>query len=179
MTQPAEAVFEIYLNPGELHFGDRRTRIHTTLGSCVSISLWHPVLRIGGMCHFVQPQRGKAHNDKLDGRYADEAFELLLHEIGKRDTRPDEYQAKLFGGGNMFSQTIAGEAFNVARSNIEAARTLLKAGGFVVHAEHVGGGGHRHVIFDVSDGIVWVRHEETAIAPGRDKLLCVKPAFNR
>ncbi len=160
LLQTAEPT-EIYLLPGDFHFGGKNTRIHTVLGSCVSITVWHPRLRIGGMSHSMLPCRGnKPGNPKLDGRYADEAIELLLREIVKRHTRPVEYQVKLFGGGNMFRQPLAERAFNVAGSNIEAARLLLEAGGFNIHAEHVGGSGHRSIIFDLCDGDVRIKHEK-------------------
>lgn len=154
---------DIYLLPGDLHFGDKNTRIHTVLGSCVSIAVWHPRLHIGGMGHSMLPSRGKPGKQNLDGHYVDEAIELLLHEISKRHTHPDEYQVKLFGGGNMFRRHPTKKAFNVAESNIEAARVLLEAGGFAIHTEHVGGSGHRNIIFDLCDGSVLVKHEKIPI----------------
>jgi len=163
ILQTAEPV-EIYLLPGDFHFG-KNTRISTVLGSCVSIAVWHPRLRIGGMSHSMLPSRGKPGNPNLDGHYADEAIELLLREIGKCNTRPAEYQVKLFGGGNMFRQPLAERAFNVAGSNVEAARLLLEASGFNIHAEHVGGSGHRNIIFDLCDGNVWVKHEKIPVSP--------------
>lgn len=161
MLQMRDSV-EIYLLPGDLHFGDENTRIHTVLGSCISITLWHPRLHIGGMCHFMLPSRGtgKPSNGSLDGHYADEAIELLLCEIAKHKTRPDEYQVKLFGGGNMFRLALTENTFNVARDNVEAARALLDINGFDTHAEHMGGSGHRRIIFDLYDGSVLVKHEK-------------------
>ena len=151
---------EIHLLPGDFHFGNNNTRIHTVLGSCVSITVWHPLLRIGGMSHSLLPSRNKPGNSNLNGHYADEAIELLLREIGKRNTCPDEYQVKLFGGGNMFTQHLAERHFNVAVRNVEAARVLLEADGFNIHAWHVGGSGYRSIIFDLCDGNVMVRHEK-------------------
>lgn len=161
MLQTAESV-EIYLLPGDFHFGDKNTRIRTVLGSCVSIAVWHPLLHIGGMSHSMLPSRGKPDHamTPLDGHYADEAIGLLLREIGKRNTRPDEYLVKIFGGGNMLRQPLDGRAFNVAGSNIEATRLLLASGGFRIHSEHVGGSGHRSIIFDLHDGSVLVKHEK-------------------
>lgn len=161
ILQTAKPV-EIYLLPGDFHFGDENARIHTVLGSCVSIAVWHPLLRIGGMSHSILPSRrkGKSDNHKRDGCYIDDAIELLLREIGKHHTHPLDYQVKLFGGGNMFRQPLAGKALNVGGDNIKAARTLLEAGGFNIHAEHVGGGGHRSIIFDLRDGSVLIKHEK-------------------
>lgn len=162
MSEATEPV-EIYLKPGEFHFGGSHARVHTLLGSCVSITLWHPLRHIGGMCHFMLPSRGKAAALHPDGRYADESVKLFLREIGKFKSSPGEYQVKLFGGGSMFQQFRAGRPSEIADSNIEAARTLLQAGGFCVQAEDVGGNGHRRIILDLRDGNVWVKHEKILV----------------
>ncbi len=162
MRKPAH-VREVFLNPGDFYFGGEETRIVTLLGSCISITVWHPVLHIGGMCHYLLPShntRGKKQN--LDGRYADEAIQLLLREIAGHHTRPLEYQIKIFGGGNMFPQykdkhTDASPS-DIGTRNIEAARRLLKEHGFPIHTEHVGDEGHRKLIFNLWDGNVWLRH---------------------
>ena len=68
ILQASEPV-EIYLMTGEFHFGGKDTRIHTVLGSCVSITVWHPRLHIGGMSHSMRPCRGnKPGTHNLDGR---------------------------------------------------------------------------------------------------------------
>ena len=150
----------VYLLPGEFYFGESNTRIETLLGSCVSVTVWHPLLRIGGMSHSMLPSRNKNGKHNLDGRYGDESIELFLREIYKRNTRPEEYQVKVFGGGSMFQQFRVEGAFNVAERNIETIRVLLKDSGFDIHVEHVGDNGHRIIIFDLSDGDVWVKHEK-------------------
>lgn len=160
---------EIFLLPGEIFFAANNNRIHTVLGSCVSISLWHPALRMGGMCHFMLPSRGTRGGDGLDGRYADEAIQLLLCEIDKSQTRPAAYQVKIFGGGNMFHAFQEGKVLDVAKANIQAARDLLNRNGFPIHAEDVGGNGHRRIIFDLCDGNVWVRHDRAALPPATRK----------
>jgi len=42
-----EGVKTVVLAAGDFHFGGGRTRISTLLGSCVSLTLWHPRRRIG------------------------------------------------------------------------------------------------------------------------------------
>lgn len=160
----ATASAGIYLAPGEFHFGGNGARIHTLLGSCVAITLWHPVLRCGGMCHFLLPGRNDATREALDGRYGDEAVRLFLRETDRLNTTPGEYQAKLFGGGNMFYDLMGGGAVTVGQRNIEAARVLLRVAGFALQEEDVGGSGYRKIIFDLGDGSVWVRHEKKADA---------------
>jgi chemotaxis protein CheD len=158
MKTPAH-ITEIILRPGEFHFGDRRTRIRTTLGSCVSIVMWHQKLLIGGMCHYLLPNRSMSHRTTPDGRYADEAIELFMREIRAAKTEISEYQVKIFGGGNMFPRhRRQGKYANVPSKNVIAARDIAKLYALNVIGVNLGGIGHRQIVFDVWSGDVWVRH---------------------
>ena len=44
-------------------------------------TMWHPTRLIGGMCHYLLPSRDGASATTLDGRYAKEAMQMLMHEI--------------------------------------------------------------------------------------------------
>lgn len=173
---------EIFLQPGEHYFGDRDTRIRTVLGSCVSMTFWHPRRLVGGMCHYMLPSRDNERRNVdgpgPDGRYADEAVALLMKEIDAVGASHKEYQVKLFGGGNMFPETRKQRETHVGQRNVETARELVRKHGFVCVAEHLGGIGHRNIIFDVWNGDVWVRHSEILRSdsaregyPGRERRL--------
>jgi chemotaxis protein CheD len=150
---------DIFLQPGEFYFGDKETRIRTLLGSCVAITLWHRRLRIGGMCHYLLPMRpGSNKVSDLDGRYADGAIALFMQELNKSQTFPADYEAKMFGGGNQFFTQMEGNPITIPEKNIQVGRDLLKQHGFTVTAEHLGGDGHRNVIFDIWSGQVWIKH---------------------
>jgi len=56
---------EIVLHPGDWWFGGGDTRARTVLGSCIAITLWHPQLRVGGMCHYMLPQRVAPGSGKI------------------------------------------------------------------------------------------------------------------
>jgi chemotaxis protein CheD len=156
---------EIFLLQGEIYFGDRDTRIRTVLGSCVAITMWHPHLLIGGMCHYMLPRRGRTTNEPLNGKYADEALELMLAEIGRNGTRANEYQIKLFGGGNMFLANNQGPGQHIGQKNADAGIALLDRHGLKAHTEDLGKLGHRNLIFDISNGDVWMKHQTQAYSP--------------
>ena len=144
----------VFLHPGEFYFGGGNPRIATLLGSCVSITVWHPRLAVGGMCHYMLPNRQRP-NGPLCGRYGDEAMEWLLARIRETGSRPAEYQAKLFGGGNMFENAMGG-VMDIGRRNIEIGRDLLAQAGMALIAEHVGGNAHRKLVFELWSGDVWL-----------------------
>ena len=154
----ADSMQLVTLQPGEFHFGDANTRIQTLLGSCVAITLWHPIRRIGGMCHYMLPSRHTSTHE-LDGRYAEEAMQMFLRQAARHGTLPQEYQVKLFGGGNMFPAFSKPSAQgSVAENNIAAARRLVARHQLHLVAESLGHTGHRQVLFDIATGDVWVRH---------------------
>lgn len=164
-----EGAVEIFLQPGEVYFGDRNTRIRTILGSCVAMVFWHPALLIGGMCHYMLPSRAYEQGSGikvLDGRYADESLALIAHEMRVNATQPREYQLKIFGGGNMFPSICESSARHIGMKNVEAARHLIKSHRLVCIGEHLGDAGYRNVIFDIWSGDAWVRHGKVA----RDKI---------
>jgi chemotaxis protein CheD len=162
-------VMEIFLQPGEFWFGDSQTRIRTILGSCVSITAWHPGRRIGGMCHYLIPTRRKKMLAMLDGKHGDEAVELLRREMLRHDTDPDDYEVKIFGGGDMF-ESSGGAAASIGAQNVISGLRLLEGLGHEVVARHVRGDGHRQIVFDVWSGDVWVRQHARPPAGGADRI---------
>jgi chemotaxis protein CheD len=153
-------IIDIFLGQGEIYFGGSDTRIRTVLGSCVAITMWHPQQRLGGMCHYMLPTRRTHSEHALDGKYADEALELMLQEIRRSRTRVEDYQVKLFGGGAMLQ---AGSAYVqsgqrlIGDENVQAGRDLLQRHGMRIEAEHLGGLGHHTLLFEVWSGDVWVK----------------------
>lgn len=151
-----------FLHPGDFCFTDQRIHIHTLLGSCVSITLWHPGLKIGGMCHFMLPKYSGKHNPgrKPDGRYAEDVIKLFKSDVEKFGTSLQEYDAKIFGGGNMMKSEDEDIDDSIGTKNAATAMKLLMQEKVNILVAHVGEFGHRRIVFDVVTGDVWVRHVE-------------------
>ena len=154
----------VFLLPGEHCAGDARHRITTLLGSCVSIALWEPRLRVGAMSHFLLPGRGPG--EALCGRYAEDSLELMLSDLDRLGAAPVDCQAKIFGGGAMFETSGEGKGLDIGRKNGEAARAMLLGRRIRVASESLYDAGHRRIVFNVRNGEVWVRHARL-VAPGR------------
>ena len=150
---------EHFLHPGEFHFSKAPEKIGTLLGSCIAIVLWHPVLKIGGMCHFVLPRRPYSIGHKeLDGRYADDAIKLFEQSAKKQRTSLKEYQAKIFGGGNHLpNQSDIQDS--IGSKNAEAAMILLLDKNVDITVVDVGENWARRVIFELQTGDVWVKKQ--------------------
>ncbi len=152
------ACTERYLKPGEWHFGSTPDCIRTTLGSCIAMTAWHPHKRLGGMCHFMLPYRmSRDRTTALDGRYADEAFQLMAKAALARGVHLHDCEIKLIGAANMFAARVKGGS-RVASDNIDVAHLLAKQYRLRVVAESLGGHGFRQVICCLMEGKIWIRH---------------------
>jgi chemotaxis protein CheD len=153
----------VFLNPGEFYFCDSKGCIKTLLGSCIAITLWHPTLRLGGMCHFVLPERSNVKLDSpdpFDGRYCSGAMAFFGREAARRSTRLCDYQAKIFGGSNMLAKSTLHEDELIGKKNTDAALASLGKYNIPLLLAHVGESGYRRIIFDVATGDVWVSHQK-------------------
>ncbi len=151
-----EGLIDIFLQPGEFFVADADYQVRTMLGSCVSITLWSPVHRVGAMSHFLLPTKGRAKaGEPLDARYGDEALQLMIAELKTMGISPKQCQGKIFGGGNMFPNHVHAGSMSVGQRNGEAAQDLLAAHGIPIVSESLFGIGHRQILFDLSNGDVW------------------------
>ncbi len=151
---------KVFLHPGDFVFAEPGTHVHTVLGSCIAICLWHPILKIGGMCHFVLPARprGEAAGKGPDGRYGAEAMELFDLALKLHQTEYSQYNAKIFGGANMFGKKANSKEDLIGEKNAAAAMQMLMSRNVEISVAHVGEEGHRRIVMDVGSGNVWVKH---------------------
>jgi len=161
---------DIYLQPGDIWFGNKKLRIHTLLGSCVAITLWHPTRHIGGMCHYLLPNsEGRHTNDKKLGFYADSAINYFVKQIRNAGLNVSDFETKVFGAGNMFG--LDNFETNVANQNAKQAIYLLKHHGFEVKAVDLGGLRYRKVYLDLKTGDVWLSYGKKTQNPNKKKLI--------
>lgn len=153
---------DLFLHPGDWYFGDKHHKVRTLLGSCVSITLWHPKAKIGGMCHYLLARRTDRRASTLSGRYGDEAMLLMLHEVLNSGLPLQEFHAKLVGGAAVLAGIERDQPHDVPSRNIDMAYQLVKQLGLSVHAEDLGGNSPRLVMFDLATGDVWVKQTQDA-----------------
>ncbi len=100
--------------PGEYYVSSRDMMIVTVLGSCVSACIRDRESGIGGMNHFMLPHSDKNAASPLStsARYGSYAMEVLINHLLKLGASKKNFEAKVFGGGNVlrgFTVTNVGE----------------------------------------------------------------------
>ena len=156
---------EIFLHPGQFYFGGFNAQIGTLLGSCIAICLWHPILKIGGMCHFVLPSGHSAQTKRLNGRYAEDAMEMFRQSVRMKNTTMKEYHGLIYGGGNMVASLANTEEDSIGMRNAGVAMELLSADQVTIMVVDVGETWSRRISFNVQTGEVEVKKQgQTFIA---------------
>ncbi|RUO42442.1 response regulator [Idiomarina aquatica] len=187
MTLIKSTANRIVLNIGELVFGGGSKPLHTLLGSCIAITLWHPKHQLSGMCHFALPSNPDNSPDrKLDARYGDDCVALFKRLTEERNVPLREFKARIFGGGNMLESARLESAMesqfsaaNIGEVNAAQAFSQLLAEGVTIMEADVGEEGYRKVDFDPTTGVASVefvsveKKKQTATADRKQKILIV------
>lgn len=143
------ADYKITREPGQL--------ITLGLGSCVGVSLYDPLIKLGGLLHLMLPDSTQFSQVTKPAKFADLGIPLLIEEMKKQGARQNRLQAKLVGGAQMFSGLDGKMTMNIGLRNTEQARRMLQQSGIPILAEEVGGNRGRTMIFDTTDGRVFIR----------------------
>lgn len=145
--------------PGEFFVTRSDEAITTVLGSCISACIRDPVVRVGGMNHFMLPEDNSSGKSSwIDGpgglatRYGSYAMESLINELMKLGARRDRFEVKLFGGGKILSSMT-----DVGMKNITFAKEFLKLEGFKIAAADVGDVYPRRVVYFPATGVVMLK----------------------
>ena len=116
----------------------------TILGSCVATCLFDPLIRIGGMNHFLLPGDTSAAGEMTFGVHA---MELLINALLKKGADKYRLQAKLFGGARM----IEGLS-DIGAKNARFAREFLERENIPCVGESLGGTQARRIRFEPTTG---------------------------
>lgn len=115
------------------------------------------------MCHYLLPSRTRRGNEPLDGRYGDEALELLVQSLQRVGTKSPDYIAHLYGGADTMPDGV-NMKFNVGERNIEQGMNLVDRYGFQLVGVDVGDFIPRNVSLALPSGEVTMTRGK---GPGR------------
>ncbi|MBL8699066.1 MAG: chemoreceptor glutamine deamidase CheD [Alphaproteobacteria bacterium] len=141
--------------PGEHYVTDVADEmIVTVLGSCIAACIRDPLIKFGGMNHFMLPQSadGAWGAASASMRYGNFAMEVLINEILSRGGRRERLEIKVFGGGNVLAGSTP-----VGTRNAAFVESYLAAEGLTAVASHLRGNFPRRVHYFPVTGKVMMR----------------------
>ncbi|MCI4626654.1 MAG: chemotaxis protein CheD [Candidatus Magnetoovum sp. WYHC-5] len=148
-------MIEHFLYPGNIFAEGEDSVITTILGSCVSVCLWDPVLKVGGMNHYLLPLW---NGDGLPSpKYGNIAIPKLIDKLLYYGCNVKSLRAKTFGGAAVIERTTTSGLLNVGERNIFICRDMLEEAGIPIVASDLGGTNGRKIIFQTDTGGVLMK----------------------
>ncbi len=108
------------------------------LGSCIGLTLYDPVTKVGGMVHYMPPDSTKVSNNSNKAKFADTGIDELLRKVVAAGANKSRLVAKIAGGARMFEVSGLSDVGNIGARNAEAAKAILKKYGIRLIAEDTG-----------------------------------------
>ena len=96
------------------------------LGSCIGLTLYDPVTKIGGMVHYMLPDSTQMRNNSNIAKFADTGIDELLKQVLRAGANRTRLVAKIAGGAKMFSVSGSSNVSNIGERNALAAKAKLR-----------------------------------------------------
>ncbi|WP_059034363.1 chemotaxis protein CheD [Tepidanaerobacter syntrophicus] len=128
------------------------------LGSCVGVTLYDNLTKVGGLAHVMLPDSTlSGKKDYNPGKFADTAIDVLIEEMLKLGASKNRMVSKIAGGAQMFQIKSENNIMQIGKRNVEAVRNKLNQLNIRIIAEDVEGNYGRTIEFFCEDGRLAVR----------------------
>ena len=126
------------------------------LGSCVGITLYDKIKKIGGMAHVMLPTY-KGFEGQNIAKFADSAIIELVNQLSRTGTTRAALVAKIAGGAHMFGRTQNNDMLKIGERNASASIAILKQLGIPIVANDTGGTHGRTIELHIETGALKIR----------------------
>ena len=140
---------KISKNPGEVI-------VTYALGSCIGITVYDPIARVGGLLHYMLPdssldERKARENPAM---FADTGIPSLFKGCYTLGAEKKRMIVKVAGGASILDDT---NFFRIGQKNIMAMRKIFWKNNVMIAAEDTGANHNRTVRMDMATGKVFVK----------------------
>ncbi len=149
--------------PGEYYVTKQDESIATVLGSCVSVCIRDVRYGIGGMNHFMLPDKKDGSGGRMNFKSADKAtrygiyaMEHMINDIIKYGGKRNNFEIKMCGAGRIIQSMT-----DVGLKNIEFIKTFLQTEGYDVVSEDLGDIYPRKVRYSPKTGKLMIKKLRT------------------
>ena len=126
------------------------------LGSCIGLSIYDPVAKVGGILHYmlpsdsINPLKGEIKPYMFGSTGIPRLFKAC-YQLGAEKKR---LIIKVAGGGQVMNES---GMFNIGKRNYAFLRKILWKNNVMIDAESIGGSNNRTMYLRLSDGQVMVK----------------------
>lgn len=129
-----------------------------SLGSCIGLVLYDPVVRVGGLLHALMPtaKTNAERAARTPAMFADAGSSQLIQAMFDRGaTRPNLVAYLAGAASHMDNEGL----FRIGERNYTIARRVLWKNGILIAGEEVGGHSSRTISIDIGTGRTLVRSQ--------------------
>lgn len=126
------------------------------LGSCIGVTVYDPVAKIGGLLHFMLPSSKirKGQDDSNPLMFADTGVPLLFKSVGNLGAVRNRLIVCAAGGAEVLTND---GHFKIGSRNRTILRKLFWKNNILLSADETGGSISRTLTMNMSDGSITVR----------------------
>jgi chemotaxis protein CheD len=127
-----------------------------SLGSCIGLVLYDPVVRVGGMLHYMLPE-SSIDKEKAAARpymFADSGIPRLFKATYKLGAVKQRMKIYVAGGAEILDQK---GFFNIGKRNYMALKKMFFKNHVMINKQDVGGNVNRTVRIEISTGDIYVK----------------------
>lgn len=124
-----------------------------SLGSCVGVVIYDPIVRIGGMLHAMLPD-STINAERASSRpnmFVDTGLPSMFHAVYALGGLKHRLVVKMAGGAEFLDQN---KVFNIGHRNVEAVVAMLARNSVQLEAKATGGYESRTMRLDLQTGAV-------------------------
>jgi len=129
------------------------------LGSCIAVAIYDPLVKVGGLLHFMLPD---SNLDSLKAKenpamFAAPGIPLLFKSCYKLGAEKKQIIVKIAGGASILDDS---NYFRIGEKNIMALRKMFWKNNVLIDGEDTGKNYNRTVRLELANGVVRVKGPE-------------------
>ncbi|MCE5282402.1 MAG: chemotaxis protein CheD [Deltaproteobacteria bacterium] len=132
------------------------------LGSCISVAVYDPKVKVGGLLHFMLPDSTLDANKAKEkaAMFADTGIPLLFKSCYAIGAEKKRMIVKVAGGASILDD---GNYFRIGQKNITAMRKIFWHNNVLIDAEDTGRNCNRTVRLELANGRCLVKSSEGTV----------------
>ncbi|HEX3032447.1 MAG TPA: chemotaxis protein CheD [Bacillota bacterium] len=139
---------------GEMQISDDPNTVMVCygLGSCIGISFYDPIKKVGALAHIVLPDSALARDKDSRPKYANTCIPYTLEKMQQKGALISRIIVKIAGGAQVLQVAGIKNRLDIGSRNIDAVKEALKLAGLPLRGQDVGGNFGRTMQFSIADG---------------------------
>ena len=127
------------------------------LGSCVGITFYDPINKIGGLLHIMLPESRQFTDITNPAKFADLGIPLLLEKMQAMGVNKRHVVTKIAGGASMFNFSDKSLIMDIGNRNVKSVKEILTNLLINIKGEDTGGNQGRTMILNVDTGRTYIK----------------------